>query len=1232
LATLCVRCAAEFDADDGGDVCPNCKSCSDVDASADNAGVQPADDTTIHSDTNSGMRRRTTDSGRELLDDGEYHRQAPKEFGRYEILAEINRGAMGIVYRAREKTLGRTVALKVLIAGEHASDEQVGRFIREAKAVARLRHPNIVPIHDVGEVDGRHYFTMDYVDGAPLSKLISNGKVDTRQALDIIENVADAVECAHQAGVVHRDVKPSNIMIDSQGRALIMDFGLAKPIDEGTKYTRTGTTIGTPAYMPPEQARGDVDLITARSDVYSLGAVLYELVTGVAPFEGPNVLDILLDVMHDDPVPPRKLNPRIHADIQTIILRAMEKDPDRRYQSAALMRDDIRRYTAGEIIHARPPSMWRHVVRWADRHRVQVVGAAGILSVALVVLGAAYLISDIRRTAEERATRAAIDAKQRADTPDNPVWSRVWEDAKPELGENGKWEERACLIGGREIKPKVADPFHGNVRLTASVGVAEDAQEPTIVCGLVGEQDRDAPIGFYGRVAGGSIRLYALADIEASASARSTQKDLIPLAERSAPQLQKSTEYSVLLERRMMDIRFQVAGGDLDETLVVRNLGFSNWRAKNLLPVLGNAQGIQWRVFRTDKLIAGKMDTFDNADALFFLGEYNGARDNYQIIVDSGRPEERVGLARLRLGMYNEVKHQYDDALRWYRSVGEYAQGSTAALEARLRQPFCLVSQDQAEAAAKSVVDLIGELASKETPPFVIAQSPWVWQLSELADSLVKHKFFSAAAEVLVLARPQPGWARMDEVASACAMGLADEGRAGDLLALADVCQSTKLAPAFAHAVGKLAESDREAALSVYAFSGRRFADSKETFVKSAAGLAKRFMADGDFAGVIRVHRTWSLDEVMDTFRDAVGGAIARKKYSAALAILAYAHTQKPEHEDVLRALSISLAEMLCTEGEFAKVQSVYEAYPDPVLAVGFEEAARGMAGAGDTDGAIALLEYARRNLGGADSRLQRAAADIASAFVASRSVDGALRVRRAVGAYPGRDQVAPVIKAMETLQEANRGADALSLFGYLRARLSEGDALLSEKALVVFESISDDPEARGRGFDALASVEADLATNAEARAKWLMELGDIACLVGGRPNRAEEYYESAIEAAGSHATSAIAAARQAILADAAGRRDEATAQWKTLAQDGDTPPRIAEAARAILGENKADVLTRWQAEHPAEMSGSELQLYLGLRSLRAGQYDASASYFRRAREMVSGRRWPYHVLGRFGS
>jgi tetratricopeptide (TPR) repeat protein len=220
----------------------------------------------------------------------------------------------------------------------------------------------------------------------------------------------------------------------------------------------------------------------------------------------------------------------------------------------------------------------------------------------------------------------------------------------------------------------------------------------------------------------------------------------------------------------------------------------------------------------------------------------------------------------------------------------------------------------------------------------------------------------------------------------------------------------------------------------------------------------------------------------------------------------------------------------------------------------------------------------------------------------------------------------------MKTLVDAERRIEALSLFAYLRARLPEGEAILAEQALWVFEAIGSDPETRGRGFAALSGVESELAGNAEARAKWLVELGDIASMVGGRPNRAETLYQEAVDAGGSRATAALAVARLAVLADAGGRRDEATSRWTDIAARSNAPAGLAEAAKVVIGKSQADTLTRWQAEHPAEMSGADVALYLGLRALREGRYEASATYFRRAREMTSGRRWPYHVLGRLGS
>ncbi len=309
-------------------------------------------------------------------------------FGNYEIIEEIARGASGIVYKAKQRNLDRVVALKVLIAGETASEEQIKRFHHEAKAVAKLRHPNIVPIYDVGVHKGKHYFAMEYVDGKPLHRMMKKKCLPPNESLDIIVKAAQAIAAAHEAHIIHRDIKPANIMIDSAGRVQVMDFGLAKQVEADTQYTRSGTTMGTPNYMPVEQARGDVKNIDERSDIYSLGAVLYEMLTGVPPFVAETNLKTILKVINEEPIPPRRRNPHIHKDIETICMKAMSKDRERRYATAREFIDDIRRFRAGEPILARPPSMIYRLSKKIRKYRAVITASLSTIVLGVLVVWA----------------------------------------------------------------------------------------------------------------------------------------------------------------------------------------------------------------------------------------------------------------------------------------------------------------------------------------------------------------------------------------------------------------------------------------------------------------------------------------------------------------------------------------------------------------------------------------------------------------------------------------------------------------------------------------------------------------------------------------------------------------------------------------------------------------------------------------------------------------------------
>ncbi len=282
----------------------------------------------------------------------------------YEFLGELGRGGMGVVYKARQVGLKRVVALKMILAGEHASPESLERFHVEAEAVARLQHPNIVQVYEVGEHGGLPYFSLEFCPGGGLDKKLGGGPLTPAEAANVVQVLARAMQAAHDAGVVHRDLKPANVLLDAAGVPKVSDFGLAKRLGEAGA-TASGALLGTPSYMAPEQAEGKSREIGPAADVYALGAILYECLTGRPPFHAETTMDTLVQVLADDPVPPRTVNRAVPRDLQTICLKCLEKDPKRRYASAGALADDLRAHLAGEPITARPPGIAGRVARWA---------------------------------------------------------------------------------------------------------------------------------------------------------------------------------------------------------------------------------------------------------------------------------------------------------------------------------------------------------------------------------------------------------------------------------------------------------------------------------------------------------------------------------------------------------------------------------------------------------------------------------------------------------------------------------------------------------------------------------------------------------------------------------------------------------------------------------------------------------------------------------------------------
>jgi predicted Ser/Thr protein kinase len=333
-----------------------------------------------------------------------------KTLGPYEILHEIGRGGMGVVYKAFHPGLKRTVALKVLIAGEDASEEAIARFHREAEAVAKLgHHPNIVPVYDIGRERKRHYFAMHYVEGKSLDGMIDDGEIAPKRAALLARKIAEALQHAHDRGVLHRDVKPANILVSREGEPQITDFGLAKDVESDSRMTTSGVTLGTPHYMPPEQADGKLEAIDARSDVYALGASLYEMLTFQPPFEGGSVMEIIRKVLLVDPVSPRKKNPMVDRDLETICLKCLEKRQEKRFPSAGALAEDLGRFLEGKSIEARPASLFEKLAKRARRNRA---ATAALFVLALVILaGAVGGALGLREWASQR--RKADEAKGR---------------------------------------------------------------------------------------------------------------------------------------------------------------------------------------------------------------------------------------------------------------------------------------------------------------------------------------------------------------------------------------------------------------------------------------------------------------------------------------------------------------------------------------------------------------------------------------------------------------------------------------------------------------------------------------------------------------------------------------------------------------------------------------------------------------------------------------------------
>ncbi len=320
----------------------------------------------------------------------------------YKVLGELGRGGMGVVYKAQQLGLNRLVAVKMILSGDYAGRDELARFRLEAEAVAKLQHPGIVQVYEINELEGKPYFCLEFVEGGPLDKKLAGNPQPARQAAELVEKLAQAMAYAHDRHIIHRDLKPANILLTPAGEPKITDFGLAKRLDSEDMHTQSGAVMGTPSYMAPEQAHGRTKEIGPAADIYSLGAILYELLVGRPPFKGETVIDTLDQVRTLEPAAPSRLRPKLPRDLETICLKCLHKEPARRYGGAHALAEDLRRYLAGEPILARPTPWWERSWKLARRRPAWAALTATAALFVLALIGGGFAFGMVQHEQMEQ--------------------------------------------------------------------------------------------------------------------------------------------------------------------------------------------------------------------------------------------------------------------------------------------------------------------------------------------------------------------------------------------------------------------------------------------------------------------------------------------------------------------------------------------------------------------------------------------------------------------------------------------------------------------------------------------------------------------------------------------------------------------------------------------------------------------------------------------------------------
>ena len=933
-----------------------------------------------------------------------------RNFGDYEIIDEVGRGAMGIVYRAQQKELHREVALKVLLDGSHASGNQVARFFKEAQAAARLRHPNIVPIHDIGQFQGRHYYTMDFIYGKSLGKLVVEGVISIRRALDLVIALAEALEYAHSQKVIHRDIKPNNILVDMDGNPQITDFGLAKRLDSGTKFTQTGSAIGTPAYMSPEQAAGESNRIDQRSDVYSLGAVLFELVTGQPPFEGENMMNIIMQVLNHDPPLPRSLNSRVHRDIQTIIFKALEKSPESRYQSMKEFADDLKRFLSGEAIMARPHGSFYRTWRKVRRHRTAVVAIcfaciiAGASSVAVVQINeqrkrekeekqiAVHELKTVKENEIRKTQTQEVVAVQ--EEFDKPVLPSIF---KPSGKEKSIWSIKESELDAAATSEAVMmidfgpeDPLKKNLKFEYTFRIISGAP-PRVDCLIGPDKNRAYRLILNGDPTNPRLLL---------------QRSGVNLAEVDARPLAANKTYRSTLERTGFQLHFEIYDGDqpvarllYNDLDILRDL-----RTFKLGLALWDTHARFDSIKVTRDLIPQQPPLFYPPEQQILLGNYSVAMDTLSDIMlasyNQGNFEDFK--ARYLIGLCLELqgKDRQEKALEHYTSFPSSFQTENSAQLRRLvsqndvRKFFCLSDIGDLSAAAKSLTSL-SEKAVQIDPA-------WIWQFPGVIQRCLSTPRLEEALTIFQKARFQP------------------DGR------------------------------------SLYELTGSQSKALYGKFVRQALTLGNKFSqgAHPNFERVIDVYNAFPDAQMTVAFENNLKESVRRQQVDAALNLLSFAGKKMRITKELTKA-AVMVGDELCRLQQYQRVTELRKCYPVRSLASCYRKAVEGLLAQGERGKASAMFHEAHKAFHleeveepdkGVDAALEEMQAAVASAFASVGDYVALLNIIQFPG-HASAKLVPSIEAAISRGIEQEEYESVIGLLKVARERTLESEALNKETA-----------------------------------------------------------------------------------------------------------------------------------------------------------------------------------------